>query len=54
VALAYGLVRGTKGYPRRWTVYIGGDGKILFIDKKVNAGSHGDDVVKKLKELGAK
>ena len=36
----------------RWTYYIGKDGKILHIDKKVKAGDHGEDIAKKLKELG--
>jgi peroxiredoxin Q/BCP len=36
----------------RWTVYIGKNGKILFIDKSVKAGAHGADVAAKLKDLG--
>ncbi len=36
----------------RWTIYIGKDGKILFIDKAVKAGAHGGDVAAKLKALG--
>ena len=35
----------------RWTFYIGGDGKILAIDKTVNPASSGQDIVVKLKEL---
>jgi peroxiredoxin Q/BCP len=38
--------------PRRWTIYIGKDGKILHIDKAVKTMSHGTDVAAKLKELG--
>lgn len=41
-----------RGVPERWTFYIGPDGKVLFVDKQVKAGSHGSDVVAKLKELG--
>ena len=35
----------------RWTYYIGPDGKILYIEKKVNPATSGDDLVAKLKEL---
>ncbi len=51
-ALAYGVVKDNKGFAARRTFYIGKDGKILFIDEGVKAGSHGSDVAAKLKELG--
>ena len=38
--------------PFRWTFYIGKDGKILAIVKKVKTGSHGKDIAARLKELG--
>ena len=41
VARAYGVVTGDKAYASRWTFYIGRDGKILYIDKKVNPEAHG-------------
>jgi len=41
-----------RTFPQRWTIYVGKDGKILFIDKMVKAGAHGADVAAKLKELG--
>ena len=50
-ALAYGLVTGEGRYPKRWTYFIGENGKILAIDKQVKAGKHGAAVVKKLAEL---
>jgi alkaline phosphatase D len=50
-ALAYGVVTGDGVHPKRWTYYIGKDGKILAIDKSVKAGTHGTQVVKKLAEL---
>lgn len=50
-ALAYGVVKAGRTHPRRWTYYIGKNGKILAIDKQVKAGSHGSQVVKKLAEL---
>jgi peroxiredoxin Q/BCP len=35
----------------RWTFYIGPDGKILEIDKKVNPSQAGETISTKLKEL---
>ena len=52
MAEAYGVVTKKRRVPFRWTIYIGKDGKILYVDKKVNTSSHGDDIAKKLKELG--
>ena len=37
----------------RWTFYIGGDGKILDIDKKVNPARSGEDITAHLKALKA-
>lgn len=54
VARAYGVVHGDRQVPERWTFYIGVDGRILFVDKEVKTATHADDVVAKLKELGAK
>ena len=53
-AKAYGVVHEGREFPERWTFYIGEDGKILHVDKKVSVGSHGDDIAKRLKELGVK
>ncbi len=50
-AEAYGVVHEGRRVPERWTFYIGKDGKILFIDKNVKAGTHGADVAKKLAEF---
>ena len=47
VARAYGVL-GPSGFASRWTFYIGSDGRILDIDKKVSAASHGRDIVAKL------
>ena len=49
---AYGVITPERNVPLRWTFYIGEDGKILFIDDKVQTASHGSDVAAKLKELG--
>jgi peroxiredoxin Q/BCP len=60
VALAYGVIPPDappeRQFARRWTFYIGPDGKILFIDKGatgrgVNPATSGEDIVAKLKEL---
>ena len=51
VARAYGVADDTRKFPRRWTFFIGKDGKIEFIDKGVVPKSHGADAAKKLGEL---
>ena len=51
-AEAYGVVTTLRRFPYRWTFYIGKDGKILYIDKKVKVGQHGGDVAARLKQLG--
>ena len=53
-AEAYGVVHEGRAFPERWTFYIDAEGKIAFVDKKVKAGAHGGDIVKKLEELGVK
>jgi peroxiredoxin len=45
-------VLGITGLPSRWTFYIGEDGRILDVDRKVAASSHGRDVAAKLAALG--
>jgi len=50
VARAYGVLA-SSGFTSRWTFYIGTDGRIAAIDKKVRAGSHGQDVVTQLANL---
>jgi peroxiredoxin Q/BCP len=49
VARAYGVLS-ASGYASRWTFYIGGDGRILTIDKKVRPSMHGRDIVAQLTE----
>lgn len=53
VARAYGVL-GATGYAQRWTFFISGDGRILAIDKGVKPGTHGADVVEKLRRLGVR
>jgi peroxiredoxin Q/BCP len=53
VAGTYGVLS-PVGLARRWTFYIGPDGKILDIDKSVSTGTAGADLANKLKALGIK
>jgi len=50
VARAYGVL-GVSGFAQRWTFYIGKDGRIAAIDRKVSAGSHGEEIVRRLASL---
>jgi peroxiredoxin Q/BCP len=50
IANKYGVL-GPTGLARRWTFYIGPDGKILHIDNAVKAASSGPDMIAKLGEL---
>ena len=54
VATAYGLVDDKVRWARRWTFFIGLDGKILAVDKSVKTATHAADVAARLKELGVK
>jgi len=40
------------GVAKRWTFYIGKDGKILAIDKDVKVDTAGADIAAKLAALG--
>jgi peroxiredoxin Q/BCP len=53
IAEAYGVLS-PGGTARRWTFYIGTDGKILKIDKAVSTGTAGEDLARTLGELGVK
>jgi thioredoxin-dependent peroxiredoxin len=52
VATAYGVVTPGRQTAQRWTFYIGIDGRILYVEKKVNVQTAGRDVAAKLAELG--
>jgi peroxiredoxin Q/BCP len=52
VAAAYGVQVPVLGIAKRWTFYIGKDGKILQIDHDVNVNTAGQDVAARLAELG--
>jgi peroxiredoxin Q/BCP len=49
-AAAYGVLS-ARGFANRWTFYIGPDGKILEVDKKISVRTAGEDTVRKLEEL---
>lgn len=51
-AEAYGLLKAPGGVTNRFTVYVGKDGKIAFIDKAVKPASASADIAAKLTELG--
>ena len=50
IATKYGVLS-QAGLARRWTFYIGPDGKILHIDTAVRPASAGPDMVAKMAEL---
>ncbi len=50
-AKAYGVLN-ASGLSRRWTYYIGKDGKILGIDKEVKPPTSAEDMIAKLQEYG--
>jgi peroxiredoxin Q/BCP len=49
-AKAYGVLN-QGGFANRWTFYIDKDGKISYIEKKVNPATSAEDMVAKLGEL---
>lgn len=53
VAAAYGVLS-AGGFAQRTTFYIGPDGKILEIDRKISVRTAGEDVARKLGELGVR
>ena len=52
MATSYGVVTPERQFAQRWTFYIGTDGKILHIERKVSPATAGQDIVTKLGELG--
>ena len=51
VAKAFDLLA-FYGVPKRHTFYIGKDGKILFIDRNINAATSAEDMAARLIDLG--
>jgi peroxiredoxin Q/BCP len=52
IAEEYGVLVPDPGYAKRWTFYIGKDGKILYVDKEVKVDTAGADIATRLAELG--
>jgi thioredoxin-dependent peroxiredoxin len=50
-ALAWGVL-GEQGFARRWTFYIGKDGRVLAIDKDVKPATSAEDMAAQLAALG--
>jgi peroxiredoxin Q/BCP len=51
-AEAYGVADEDQPFASRWTFYIGLDGRILYVDKRVSPATHGKAVARKLADLG--
>jgi len=51
VAKAYG-VRGMLSFAKRWTFYIDESGVVRYVDKQVKTGTAGQDIARRLAELG--
>lgn len=52
VAKAYGVYHEERKVAQRWTFYIGKDGKLLYVDKGINAANAGKDIADRLGKLG--
>ena len=50
-AQAYSVLNDPNGVARRWTFYIGKDGKVQAIDKAVKPATSAEDMAAKLGEL---
>jgi len=51
-ATAFGVLNESGQYAQRWTFYVGIDGLIKEIQKKVNARTHGEEVAALVESLG--
>jgi peroxiredoxin Q/BCP len=52
VAKAYGVTSLGGLYARRWTFYIDREGTIRHVDRDVDVATAGQDIVRRLGELG--
>ena len=50
-AKAYGVLNAMRGVSKRVTFIISKDGKILKVDQKISAGSHGSEIAESLEAL---
>ena len=51
-ARAYGVLAPVGKFAKRHTIYIGADGKILYIERNVTPSSAGADMAGRLEALG--
>jgi len=51
-ARRYGVLALGGLYTKRWTFYIDAQGVVQYVDKQVDTETHGQDIVRKLRELG--
>jgi peroxiredoxin Q/BCP len=51
-ASAYGVAAPGGKYAKRWTVYIDREGVVRAVDRDVRPESAGQDIARKLEELG--
>jgi len=51
-ARAYGVAAPGAAYAKRWTFYIDRQGEIRAVDRDVEVDSAGQDIVRRLGELG--
>lgn len=51
VAKAYGIYNAQRRFPSRVTFFIGKDGKIAAIQRRVNVRKHGEEILKRIEEL---
>ena len=51
VAKAYDVLA-LYGFPKRHTIYISKEGKILMVDRKINAATSAEDMAANLEKLG--
>jgi len=51
-AEAYGVVHPGRPVAERWTFFIGPDGVVKAVDKKVNTKDHAHDIARQLETLG--
>ena len=52
MARAYGVLALGGLFAKRWTFYIGSDGKILYIDRDVKPSAAGQGIAERLAALG--
>jgi peroxiredoxin Q/BCP len=53
-AEAYGVVHEGRPVPERWTFFIGPDGKVKAVEKKVNTKEAAKQIAEQLESLGVK